>query len=222
MTSDTTLSRLRRANPVPQAPTPEAGELFDAITALPHDPRLTARLRRSPARRRLVIVAVALAVAVVLASTAYAISSWIGVGDVVQPDVTLSEYRAAQHRLTLPPGAAWPVLHLPANSVTGRGAGGGAAVGIARTAWECYWVDAIRNGDVDAQRRAHAELQTLLARNTLEAPAGASENWTPPNPRDVPYEVFANDGGLEWIRATYAAAAAGHPQNLIDSCRANR
>jgi hypothetical protein len=33
--------------------------------------------------------------------------------------------------------------------------------------------------------------------------------------------VFAHDGGLAWIRAAYAQAAAGNPQNLIDSCRAN-
>lgn len=35
------------------------------------------------------------------------------------------------------------------------------------------------------------------------------------------YDAFAHDGGLDWIRASYAAAAAGHSRNLIQSCRAN-
>ena len=64
-------------------------------------------------------------------------------------------------------------------------------------------------------------LDALLANNILEAPAGAPEDYTPSNPPSVPYAIFAHDGGLDWIRATYAAAAAGHPRNLIQSCRAN-
>ena len=43
----------------------------------------------------------------------------------------------------------------------------------------------------------------------------------PPNPPNVPFAVYAHDGGLDRIRASYAQAAAGNPQNLIDSCRAN-
>jgi hypothetical protein len=33
--------------------------------------------------------------------------------------------------------------------------------------------------------------------------------------------VFAHDGGLDSIRANYAAAAAGHPRGLAQSCYAN-
>jgi hypothetical protein len=54
----------------------------------------------------------------------------------------------------------------------------------------------------------------------IEAPAGAPEDWTLPNPPSVPYAIFAHDGGLDLIRGWYAAAA-GHPRNLIQSCRAN-
>jgi hypothetical protein len=33
--------------------------------------------------------------------------------------------------------------------------------------------------------------------------------------------VFADDGGLQFLRKAYAQAAAGDPQLLIDTCRAN-
>ena len=90
-----------------------------------------------------------------------------------------------------------------------------------QNAWECYWVQAIHRHDSAAQTRAHAELNTLLDQNVIVAPADASENWTPPNPPSVAYAVFADDGGFQWLREAYAQVAAGHPQRLIDSCRAN-
>ena len=115
----------------------------------------------------------------------------------------------------------WPALHIDPHSLTGRGAGGGHAVLIAENAWECYWVQAIHRRDTAAQTRAHAELNALLRNNTMVAPSGASENWTPPNPPNRPFAVFADDGGFEWLRGTYAQAAAGNPARLIDTCRAN-
>ena len=221
MTSESTYGRLRAANPVPFIEQTDSLDLFRQITALAGDSRLDNAPRKPFIRRRGVALVVAFAVAALLASTAFAISRLVG-DDVVAPPVTRSEYLLAQSKLTLPPGATWPDIHFgPANSVTPRGAGGGVAVLNAQTAWECYWVQAIRSGDVPAQRRAHAALDALLANNILEAPAGASENYIPPNPPSVPYAVFAHDGGLDFIRATYAAAAAGHPRNLIQSCRAN-
>lgn len=107
------------------------------------------------------------------------------------------------------------------NSVTTRGGGGGHAVLVAMNAWECYWVQAMRMGDTAAELRAQGELDNLLAHNILEAPAGAPENWTPTPLSTVPFVAFAHDGGLDWIRRTYAQAAAGHQRNLTQSCRAN-
>ena len=49
----------------------------------------------------------------------------------------------------------------------------------AQIACECYWVRSIWTGDTAGQVRAHAELDTLLAHNIIEAPAGADENWRP-------------------------------------------
>ena len=220
MTTGSTLSRLRAANPVPHAPETSSPELFARIVAQPADSHLDEQAERR-GRRRVVTLAVALLVMVVLASTAFAISQWVG-GDVVRPPVTKQEYLDAQQRLRLPPGVRWPSFDLgPPNTVTNRGAGGGRAVLVAQNAWECYWVRAIDNGDVAAQRRAHAELNELLAKHMFVAPKGASENWSPPNPPKVPYAVFASDGGLDWIRKSYADAAAGRTQNLRDSCRAN-
>jgi hypothetical protein len=221
MKNDSLLTRLQAANPEPLIVQTDSFDLFNRITSQPGDPRLAAPARKRLVRRRGLALAVAFAVAALLASTAYAISRFIA-DDVVGPDVTKAEYLAAQSRLKLPPGATWPQIGFgPANSVTGRGAGGGMAVLNAQNAWECYWVQAIRTGDKAAQARAHAALNALLANNVLEAPAGASENYRPPNPPQAPYVVFAHDGGLDRIKASYSAAAAGHPKSLRDSCYAN-
>jgi len=91
----------------------------------------------------------------------------------------------------------------------------------ARHAWECYWVHAIRSENVTGQRRAHAELEKLLANNMLVAPTGAPEDWAPSPEPKVPYAIWANDGGLQCVRAAYSAAAAGKPKQLIQSCRAD-
>ena len=221
MKSDTLLTRLQAANPEPLVVQTDSLDLFNEITAGLGDPRLAAPTRKPLYRRRGLALAVAFAVAALLASTAFAISRLVA-DDVVGPDVTQAEYMAAQRRLTLPPGASWPAFHRgPANSVTGRAAGGGIAVLNAQNAWECYWVRAIRTGNTAAQAHAHAALNALLAHNVLEAPAGASENYSPPNPPQVPYVVFAHDGGLDAIKTNYAAAAAGHPRGLRQSCYAN-
>jgi hypothetical protein len=220
--TDSLLARLETANPQPLVLQTDSLDLFNEITRLPADPRLSATARKPFFRRRPgLALAIAFAVAALLASTAFAISR-IVFDEVVGPDVTKAEYLAAQSQLQLPPGATWPDIGFgPANSVTGRGAGGGMAVLNAQNAWECYWVRAIKTGDRAGQARAHAALNALLAHNILEAPAGASENYTPPNPPTVPYVVFAHDGGLDSIKANYAAAAAGHPRGLQQSCYAN-
>jgi hypothetical protein len=218
MKNDSTLAYLRRMNPVPEpVPSVDGAELFDRITSLPQDERPAAR--RAPHRRRLALAAVALVVMALLATTALAISGWFG--DAVEPPVTRQEYRNAQDELTLPPGATWPTLNLGSNSVTSPGAGGAIAVDIAMNTWECYWVDAIRSGDRAAQRRSHAELTGLLDDHVIIAPPGVSENWTPAGSHTFPIAVFADDGGVQFKRAMYADAAGGHPQNLIQSCRAN-
>jgi hypothetical protein len=218
MKNDSTLAYLRRMNPVPEAASSVDGaELFDRITSLPQDEPLGAR--RSPNRRRVALIAVGLVVMALLATTALAISGFFG--DVVEPPVTKQEYRNAQDVLTLPPGATWPELSIDPNSVTTRGGGGSYAVFIAMTSWECYWVDAIKSGAQQAQRQAHAELDSLLADHVVIAPPGASENWAPSNAHSFPVAVFADDGGYELKQKMYAAAAVGHPRELIQSCRAN-
>jgi hypothetical protein len=217
MKNDSTLAYLRRMNPVPEAASSVDGaDLFDRITSLPHDEPL--RARRSLHRRRVALVAVGLVVMALLATTALAISGWFG--DVVKPPVTKQEYRNAQDVLILPPGATWPELNLDPNSVTSRGGGGSYAVMIAMGSWECYWADAIKSGDQQAQQQAHAELNSLLHDHVVIAPPGASENWAP-STAQFPVAAFADDGGYQWKQKLYADAAGGHPQNLIQSCRAN-
>jgi hypothetical protein len=210
------LDELRRANPVPEPLAVEGAALYAQITTLPADPRL---LRRSPLRRRGVVVAVAIAAAAIIASTAYGVSSWLGTS--VKPPVTLREYHEAQSDLTLPPGYDWPTLHVDPNSVTSLGGGGAQAVMIALSDWECYWVSAIASGDVPAQQHAHAALDTLLRDNATIAPDGASENWSPPAQPHRPMVAFADDGGYQYKQRMYAEAADGKPQLLQQSCIAN-
>ena len=222
--TDSSLSRLRRANPVPQVRRLDAPELLTEITSLPPDVRLMGPMvgRRAPYRRPVVVLAVALAVTALVASTALAVSNWLGGGVAVKPPVTRNEYLRAT--ASADPASRRHLAHYylaPPNTLTGRGGGGGMAVLISQNAWECYWVRAIRAGDTAAERQARSELGALLDDNVLVAPNGAPENWTPPNPPSTPYAVFADDGGLQWIRSAYAEAAAGHAQKLIDSCRAN-
>jgi hypothetical protein len=216
MKNDSTLAYLRRLNPVPQAASVDGAELFEQITSLPQDERPTAR--RSPNRRRVALVAVALAATAILATTAFAVANWFG--DVVKPAVTKQEYKTAQSDLTLPPGVTWPELNVDPNSVTSRGGGGSSAVMVAMGSWECYWADAIKSGDEQAQQRAHAELNSLFANHVVIAPAGASENWFPTG-HPFPVVAFADDGGYQYKQQMYADAAAGRPKQLFQSCRAN-
>ena len=221
MSNDLMMVRLRRANPVPGSPTADDSELFDRITAVPQDTPAAKRGEGPTRRRRGLILVVAVGIAALLTSTAVAISQWI-VGDLVEPPTTRQECLDAQKQLVLPPGVVWPRFDMPpANSWTRRGGGGGDAVHFAMNAWECYWVDAIRRGHAAASRRAHEELDRLLANNVFRAPAGAPEEWVPSPFPSVPFITFSHNGGLDSIRRSYDRAAAGHPREAAQSCRAN-
>jgi len=222
MKTDSTMLRLRRANPVPNVPADHDADLFARITALPGDATLAAPQWRPFLRRRAVVLVVAAVLAVLLTSTAFAVSKLVGDHIVTSP-VTRQEYLDAQKQLALPPGITWPTWRPPPepNSVTTRGGGGGRAVLIAQNAWECAWVQAVRSGDEAAAQRAHDELNVLLAHNIFEAPAGAPEDYVPDPMPVAPFIVFAHDGGLDWIRSGYRKAAAGDITNVAQSCRAN-
>jgi len=215
MSIDLAFRRLRAANPAQPATTVDADALFDRITAVSPEPVVV----RSRSRRRVLAVAVALVLAAALATAAPAISNWLG--DIIGPSEVQSEYAAAHDRLTLPPGYDWPKLNFPTDSVTSRGAGGAFAVSIAQSAWECYWVDAIRGGDTAGEQLARKALGSLMANNIVVAPSGAPENWSPPQSAGRPIAPFADDGGYEYKERMYAEAAAGRPQLLEQSCRAN-
>jgi len=205
------IDRLAAANPIPFAPVLDDRALFERIIALPQE-------RRRRLRKRTAIVVV-FAAAAVIASTTYGVSSWLVA---VKPPVTLREYREAQQFLVLPPGATWPGYHFQPNTVMSPGAGGSIAVTQAIDAWESYWVSAIRAHDITAERRAHDELSTLMHDNVVIAPKGAPENYGPPYDPHHPVAVFADDGGYQYKQRIYAEAAAGSPQQLIESCTASR
>jgi hypothetical protein len=205
------LDRLVLADPVPTTPELDDPELFARIVSLPQE------RRRRPRKR--IAAAVVLAAAALLTSSAVAVDHWLT--GAVKPDVTLAEYRDAQSVLPLPPGATWPVLHVDPNSMTTKGGGGGYAVLIAMTRWECYWAGAIRDGGRGAQLRAKRVLHDLLAKHVVVAPDGAPEDWAPASPPAYPYAVFADDGGYGFKQRIYAQAAAGDAAGVAQSCRAN-
>ena len=220
MKTSLALERVRRANPVPIADAVDDRALYARITSEPGDARLARGNSSRRHRRSGLVVAIALAVAAVAASTAVAVSHWNS-APAVEPPVTKQEYLQAQHSLTMPPGRTWPTFRIQPNTVTGKGGGASLAVMVFEHAWECYWVDTIRTHDAAGQRRAHAELEQLVAKNILVAPRDAPEDWAPSPAPSVPYAIWADDGGLQYVKAGYAAAAAGKPARLIQSCRAN-
>jgi hypothetical protein len=213
--TDLTLNRLRAANPFPAATAVDEDALFDRIVLAPADRRL-ARKPRSY-RRPVLVLAAALVVGGVLASGA--VSGWFS--HIIAGPTVKAEYAAAQNLLTMPPGYSWPPLNWPRNSVTSSGAGGAFAVSLDQDAWECYWVDAIHSGDLDAEQRAQAALDDLMANHIVIAPAGAPEDYAPPQSAGTPTLAFADDGGYQYKQRMYAQAAAGKPRLLEQSCRAN-
>jgi hypothetical protein len=215
--TDDTLNRLSAANPFRAATAVDAEALFDRIVLTQPDRRLGGKPRSR--RRTTLVLVTAVVVFGLLASGAYGISNLLG--SVIGGPTVKSEYLKAEKQLTLPPGYTWPALHWPAHTVTSDGAGGAFAVNAAQGIWECYWVGAIKNGDVAAERRAHAALDDLLTNHAVIAPNGASENWSPSNAESTPTMVFADDGGYQFKQRAYAEAAAGNPRLLRESCRAN-
>ena len=95
------------------------------------------------------------------------------------------------------------------------------AVSLDQDAWECYWVDAIHSGDAAAGQRAEDVLNGLMANHIVIAPAGAPEDYTPPQSARTPTLAYADDGGYQYKQRMYAEAAAGRPQLLEQSCKAN-
>ena len=214
--TDHTLNRLRAANPFPAGTAVDSDALFDRIVAESPD-RPTARTRRPHSRRLALVVLAVVAVGGILAVGKA--SGWFN--HIIAGPTVKAEYAAAQKQLTMPPGYDWPPLHWPPNSVTSQGAGGSFAVNIDQDAWECYWVGAIHSGNAAGQRRAHAALDDLMKNHIVIAPAGSPEDYTAPQSSRTPTAVFADDGGYQYKQRMYADAAAGRPQQLEQSCRAN-
>ena len=218
------MERLSRARPdVPDAIDRDA--LFAQIVATAQDHEQPQMSRSG--RRRLAIGCIAVAVLCLTAGTAFAVTGFNLFG--WHTDTTIVKnprewqrlYHDATRELTLPPGEHWPDRSLPPDTVTSRTGPAGTAVAISQTAWECYWVGAIRHGDGTAGRQAHAALDDLLAHHIVVAPPGSPENVAPPAGTKPPFEIYASDGGIQFVRKMYRDAANGHPANLIQSCRAN-
>ena len=120
------------------------------------------------------------------------------------------------------PGTERAFLMAEPNTITNRSQPGGMAVGIAQTAWECYWTEAIRANDASAERSAQAALTDLVRHHIVVAPPGSPENVAPPAGTKPPFAIYASDGGIRYVKHNYALAAAGDPSGVAQSCRANR
>jgi hypothetical protein len=215
------MQRLAAARPAVTSQIDER-DLFARITSLPRSAQATTRTR---SRGAFLIAAV---VAVIVLSTGTAVAKNLGLLGwhdatrlITSPREWEARYLQATRRLTLPPGMKWPKRTLAPNTVTPPSQPGGEAVGISQTAWECYWAAAIKRGDTTAGATAYAALRDILDHHTLVAPSGSSEDVQPPAGTRSPFQIFASDGGIQYVRRTYAAAAQGRPALLEQSCRAN-
>jgi hypothetical protein len=221
------MERLREARPPVAAGRMDSDALFASITAGPRDRSFEHPAEDGRMRKRVPVMVAIAAVLLLTAGTALAgpISKLLGWHTATQLITNPRQFRALYHqatlRLTLPPGETWPERTLPPNTVTPINGAGGTAVAVSQVAWECYWVKAIRTGDAVAQRRAQAALADIVAHHILVAPPGSSENVAPPAGSKPPFEIFASDGGIQYVKKMYADAAAGHPATLIQSCKAN-
>jgi hypothetical protein len=218
------MDRLRASRPAPAPVEADRDALFDRIVATPPSGPGARPARR---RRKLVLVA-AVGLAVTLtAGTAVAVSTnlfgWHTDNTFIKdPRVWRTLYRDATQELRLPPGMVWPSRTLPPHTITNRSEPGGMAVAISQTAWECYWTEAIRAGDPRAARSARAALSDLVRHHIVVAPPGSPENVAPPAGTQPPFEIYASDGGIRYVKHSYALAAAGDPSGVAQSCRANR
>jgi hypothetical protein len=218
------MDRLHASRPASVPIEADREALFDRIVATPTGGAPARPTRR---RRKLVLVA-AVGLAVVLtAGTAIAVTTnlfgWHADNTFIKdPRVWRKLYRDATHELRLPPGMAWPYRTLAPHTITNRSEPGGMAVGISQTAWECYWTEAIRAGDTQAQGSARTALTDLVRHHIVVAPPGSPENVAPPAGTKPPFAIFASDGGIRYVKHNYALAAAGDPSGVAQSCRANR
>lgn len=218
------MDRLRASRPASVPIEADREALFDRIVAAPPG----GADARPPRRRRKLVLVAAVGLAVTLtAGTAVAVSTnlfgWHTDNTFIKdPRAWRKLYRDATHELRLPPGMAWPYRTLPPHTITNRSEPGGMAVGISQTAWECYWTEAIRAGDTQAERRAQAALTDLVRHHIVVAPPGSPENVAPPAGTKPPFAIYASDGGIRYVKHNYALAAAGDPSGVAQSCRANR
>jgi hypothetical protein len=219
------MDRLRAAAPAPVVLATDRDALLARIVAGSPAPARETRPQRRP-RRRLAVVAGLAVAAALTAGTAFAVGGLLGWhtdNSLIQsPREWRALYRTATRELTLPPGMRWPYRTLAPNSVTSRNEPGGMAVGIAQVSWECYWTAAIRSSNTAAERRARAALTDIVRHHIVVAPAGSPENVAPPAGTRAPFAIYASDGGLAYVKRTYARAAAGDPNGIAQSCRANR
>ena len=224
MSNDSIMVRLRRANPVPETPAAGNNDLFDRITALPQEAPVGER-REGPTRRqrRGLVLVLAAVIAALLASTAFAISQWLG-GDVVEPPVTRQEYFDAQKQLVLPPGVRLAEARrrsrrqLRDDPRRRRRPGGphrDERVGVLLGGRDPSRATPRRGSE-------HTTNSTASSRPTCSRLRRAPRRTGCPRLfPTVPFATFAHDGGLDWIREGYDRAAAGHPGRVAQSCRAN-
>ena len=203
MTNDTTLARLRAANPVAAASGRRSRPLFDRIVSLPPRPArrpvtaepADARARRGCVRRR-------------DRRLDRVRPHPLGVrGSRPRPGLA-SGVQRAQTILELPPGYTWPAIEFRADTVMVRGGGGSMAVSIDQSAWECYWVGAIERGDAAAATRAHGVLDDLMTKPDRHRSDGRTRELGTDG-RAVPVARLRRRRRLPVQAAHHAEAAAG-------------
>ena len=220
----TALDRLHASRPASVPIEADREALFDRIVATPAGGAPPGRpaAGASSSSSRPCGLAVVLTAGTAIAVTTNLFGWHTDNSFIKDPRVWRKLYREPRTSCACRPAWRWPYRTLAPHTITNRSEPGGMAVGISQTAWECYWTEAIRAGDRQAQGSARAALTDLVRHHIVVAPPGSPENVAPPAGTRPPFAIFASDGGIRYVKHNYALAAAGDPSGVAQSCRANR
>jgi hypothetical protein len=203
---DRDLARLLRAHDPARSLAPaDAGALESLRRAIVSSPLIAADSRKTRLpRRRVLAVALVMALALVFTATGWGIYSIFHTAAEVRHD-----FNGEAAKIELPPGATWHQPNLDDNAIYGGRAAQMQALSQATCAWIAYWVDGYRSHDVAQMQAGFHGFERVRAAMPLHH-EGESE------------DVGGYDASsLQWFDRILAQERAGNPRPAEQHLKAN-